>query len=48
MNATGLGRELLPGVAAGLDDGVIGGEDTIAELVRPQILPDILDRVEFG
>ena len=40
--------EVSPGIAAGLDDGVVGVVDAQGEVVLAQILPDVLDRVEFG
>ena len=41
-------HEGIPGVAAGLDDGVVAGPDPQAELVLAQIFPDVLDRIELG
>jgi hypothetical protein len=38
--------EAVPGIAAGLDDGVVVGEDAIGEMGLAQVLPDVLDRVE--
>lgn len=35
-------------MAAGVDDGFVAVEDAIAELVLPQILPDVFGWVEFG
>ena len=40
--------ELVPGLAGCVDDGVVVFEDAIGEPVLAQILPNILDRVEFG
>ena len=48
MDAAWFGSECIPGVAAGIDDSVVAIEDTIAELVLAQILPDVLDRIELG
>ena len=48
MDAAWFGGECIPSIAAGIDDGVVAVEDTIAELVLAQVLPDILDRIEFG
>ena len=39
----GHGHERVPGLAAGLDDGRVVGPDPQAELVLPQIFPDVLD-----
>ncbi len=43
----GLVDELLPGLAGSLDDRLVGLEDAVGEPVGPQVLPDILDRVQF-
>ncbi len=40
--------EFVPGLATGLDDGVVIFEDTVREPILAQVLPDILDRVQFG
>jgi len=40
--------ELVPGVAAVVDDVVVGFEDPIGQPVIPHELPDIFDGVEFG
>jgi len=40
--------ELVPGLAAVIDDVVVGGEDPVGEPVVAHELPDVLDRVEFG
>ena len=48
MDAPWLSGECVPGIAAGIDDGVVVFEDAIAELVLAQVLPDILDWIEFG
>ena len=37
----------IPGVAAVIDDIVVGFEDAVREPVVAHILPDIFDRVEF-
>ncbi len=42
-----IGDEAVPGVAAGIDDVFIVLPDTHAELVCSQILPHVLDRIEF-
>jgi len=42
-----LGEELVPGLAGGIDDSLVGVEDTIGEPVLAQILPDVLDRVQL-
>jgi hypothetical protein len=43
----GLGDELVPSVAACVENGVVVLEDAVGEPVLPKILPDVLDRVEF-
>ena len=48
MDAARFGSECIPRIAAGIDDSVVAGEDTIAELVLAQVLPDVLDRIELG
>lgn len=40
--------ELVPCLAAIIDEIVVGFEDTVGEPVVAQELPDVLDRVEFG
>jgi len=40
--------EISPSLASGVDDGVVVFEDVVGEPVRPQILPDVFHRVEFG
>ena len=42
-----MGDELAPGVAGGVDYVLVGLEDAVGEPVRAQVLPDILDRVQF-
>lgn len=42
------GGERAPRLAASVDDGVVAFEDAVAELVLAQVLPDVLDRIEFG
>ncbi len=44
----GLIDELVPGVAAVVEDVVVGFEDPIGQPVIAHELPDVLDRVEFG
>jgi hypothetical protein len=44
----GLIDELVPCLATGLDDGVVVFEDAVREPVLPEVLPDILDRVQLG
>src|ERR1700758_3286618 len=43
----GLVDELVPGVAAVIEDGMIGGEDPVGEPVVAQELPEVLDRVQL-
>ena len=40
--------ELVPGLATGLDDGVVIFEDAVGEPILAQVLPDVLDRVQLG
>ena len=44
----GLSREFVPGVAGGVDDFLEGLEDPVGKAVGSQILPDVLNRVQFG
>ena len=44
----GLIDELVPGLATGLDDGVVIFEDAVREPVLSEVLPDVLDRVQLG
>src|SRR5216684_359395 len=44
----GLVDELVPGEAAVVEDVVVGAEDAVGEPVVADVLPDVLDRVEFG
>ena len=44
----GLFDELVPGLAPGLDDGVVVFEDAVREPVLAQVLPGVLDRVQLG
>ena len=44
----GLVDEPIPSVAAVIDDGVVGREHAIRELVVAQELPDVLCRIELG
>jgi len=47
-DAPGLVDELVPCLAAVIDEIVIGFEDAIGEPVVAHKLPDVLDRVELG
>ena len=47
-DAPGLIDELVPSVAAMIDEIVVGFEDAVREPVVAQKLPDVFDRVEFG
>jgi hypothetical protein len=40
--------ESVPGVTAGIEDGLVSVVDPVAELISPEELPDVFDRVEFG
>ncbi len=44
----GLVDETVPGVAAVVEDIVVGLEDSVREPVVADELPDVLDRVELG
>ena len=44
----GLGDELVPCLAAVVDEIVGGGEDPVGEPVIADELPDVLDRIELG
>src|SRR4051812_17181591 len=44
--AVGRRREPVPRLAAGRDDGLVVRPDPQAELVLPQVLPHVLDRVQ--
>ncbi len=39
--------ELVPGFAAGFEDGVVVLEEAVGEPVLTQVLPDVLDRVQL-
>ena len=43
----GLVDELVPGMAAVIEDGAIGGEHPVGKPVIAQELPNVLDRVEI-
>src|ERR1700760_2894606 len=43
----GLVDELVPGMAAVIEDGAIGGEDPVGEPVVAQELPEVLDQVQL-
>ena len=47
-DAPGLGDELVPGIAAVIDDVALGVEDTVGQPVIAHKLPDVLDRVQLG
>ena len=40
--------ELVPGLATGLDDGVVIFDDAVREPILAEVLPDVLDRVQLG
>src|SRR3954452_10095148 len=44
--AVGRRRQPVPGLAAGRDDRLVVRPDAMAELVLPQVLPHVLDRVQ--
>jgi hypothetical protein len=48
LDSTWFGGEGIPSITAGIDDGIVDFEDAIAELVLAQVLPDVLDWIEFG
>ena len=39
---------VVPGLAVGIDDGVVVVEDAVGEPVLSEVLPDVLDGVKFG
>ncbi len=43
--AVWLSDEPAPSVAPGFDDGIVGGEHAVAELIAAQEGPDIFDRI---
>ena len=47
-DAPGLVDELVPSLAAVIDEIVVGFEDAVREPVVAHKLPDVLDRVELG
>ncbi len=47
-DSPGLIDELVPGVAAMVDDVAVGFEDAVGEPVLAHELPDVFDRVQFG
>ena len=47
-DAPGLIDELVPSLAAMVDEIVVGFEDAVREPVIAHKLPDVLDRVELG
>lgn len=40
--------ELVPRLAAMIEDVIVGSEDAVGEPIIAHELPDVLDRVEFG
>ena len=40
--------ERVPGVAAMIDDVVVGFEDAVGQPIVPHELPDVFGRIEFG
>ena len=44
----GLSKEFVPSVAGGVDDFLEVLEDPVGKPVGSQIMPDVLDRVQFG
>ena len=42
------GDEVVPGVATGIENIFVGIEDAVREVGLAEILPDVLDRIEFG
>lgn len=41
-------HEIVPGAAAGVEDGLVVGEDPVGEPRLAKVLPDVLNRIEFG
>ena len=48
LESIGHGEEIVPGHAAGVDDGVVVVEDAEREIVLAQVFPDVLGRVQLG
>ena len=48
MDYVWCGDELVPGVAAGVQNGAVGVPDLMCECVSAEILPDEFDRVQLG
>ena len=46
-DAPGLVGELVPGIAAVIEDILVAGEDPVGEPVLAHELPDVLDRVQL-
>ena len=46
-DAPGLIDELVPSLAAVIDEIIVGFEDAVREPIIAQKLPDVFDRVEF-
>lgn len=44
----GLLDEVVPGLAGGVDDGVVVVKDAVGEPVLSEVLPDVFDWVELG
>ena len=47
LNGFGLIDEVVPGLAGGVYDGVVVVEDSVGEPVLSEVLPDVLDGVQF-
>ena len=47
IQVIGLGQELVPGLAGGLDDVLVGFENAVRQPVLAEVLPDFLDRVQL-
>lgn len=43
----GCGDQIVPSLAAGIDDGLVAFPDEMAEGVLAEVLPDVFDRVQF-
>ena len=46
-DAPGLIDELVPSLAAVIDEIIVGFEDAVREPIIAHVLPDVFDRVEF-
>ena len=40
--------QAVPSLAGGIEDIVVGLEDAVGEVGLPEVLPEVLDRVQLG